>query len=76
MGYKFAFKNSSETYKNNTSFEDIYSLYIFDKMLKLIRINLPEEDHGKYAHRNYLGGIVKLGLKREKVGEQAIPPYL
>lgn len=36
MGYKFAFKNSSETYKNNTSFEDIYSLYIFDKMLKLI----------------------------------------
>ena len=25
MGYKFAFKNSSGTYKNNTSFEDIYS---------------------------------------------------
>lgn len=36
MGYKFAFKNTNETYKNNTSFEDIYSLYIFDKMLKLI----------------------------------------
>lgn len=38
-------------------------------MLKIIRVNLPEEDHGKYAHRNYLGGIVKLGLKREKVGD-------
>jgi abortive infection bacteriophage resistance protein len=36
MGYKFAFKNNDGTYKNNTSFEDIYSLYIFDKMLKLI----------------------------------------
>lgn len=36
MGYKFAFKNNDGTYKNNTSFEDIYSLYLFDKMLKLI----------------------------------------
>ena len=36
MGYKFAFKNNDGTYKNNTSFEDIYSLYIFDKMLKLV----------------------------------------
>lgn len=36
MGYKFAFKNTNGTYKNNTSFEDIYSLYMFDKMLKLI----------------------------------------
>ena len=36
MGYKFAFKNNDGTYKDNTSFEDIYSLYIFDKMLKLI----------------------------------------
>ena len=36
MGYKFAFKNNDDTYKNNTSFEDIYSLYIFDKMLKLV----------------------------------------
>lgn len=36
MGYKFAFKNNDGTYKNNTSFEDIYSLYLFDKMLKLV----------------------------------------
>ena len=39
MGYKFAFKNIDGTYKDNTSFEDIYSLYIFDKMLKLIILN-------------------------------------
>lgn len=36
MGYKFAFKNQNGTYKKNASFEDIYSLYLFDKMLKLI----------------------------------------
>lgn len=41
----------------------------YDKILKVIRIQLPEEEKGKYAHRNYLGGIVKLGLKREKVGD-------
>ena len=41
----------------------------YNKMLKIIRIELPEEEHGKYSHRNYLGGIVKLGLKREKVGD-------
>lgn len=36
MGYKFAFKNSKNEYRKNTSFKDIYSLYIFDKLLKLI----------------------------------------
>ena len=39
----------------------------YSKMLKILRIELPEEEFGKYSHRNYLGGIVKLGLKREKV---------
>ena len=41
----------------------------YNKILKVVRIQLPEEEHGKYSHRNYLGGIVKLGLKREKVGD-------
>ncbi|MGN1296968.1 MAG: YlmH/Sll1252 family protein [Clostridia bacterium] len=41
----------------------------YNKMLKIVRIELPEEEYGKYSHRNYLGGIVKLGLKREKVGD-------
>ena len=41
----------------------------YSKMLKIVRIELPEEEQGKYSHRNYLGGIVKLGLKREKVGD-------
>ncbi len=41
----------------------------YNKMLKIVRIILPEEEQGNYCHRNYLGGIVKLGLKREKVGD-------
>lgn len=41
----------------------------YNKLLKIIRITLPEEDKGKYVHRNYLGGIIKLGIKREKVGD-------
>ena len=40
-----------------------------NELLKVVRIILPEEDKGKYTHRNYLGGIVKLGLKREMVGD-------
>lgn len=41
----------------------------YDKIVKIVRVILPEEEKGKYSHRNYLGGIVKLGLKREKVGD-------
>lgn len=41
----------------------------YSKLLKVVRVNLPEDEYGKYSHRNYLGGIVKLGLKREKVGD-------
>ena len=40
-----------------------------NELLKVVRIVLPEEDKGKYTHRNYLGGIIKLGLKREMVGD-------
>ena len=41
----------------------------YPKILKVVRVTLGEEEQGKYSHRNYLGGIVKLGLKREKVGD-------
>ncbi len=32
-----------------------------------IRITLPKDLH--YEHRNYLSGILKLGIKREKIGD-------
>lgn len=48
--------------------EDDQNTKIAEK-LKAIRITLPSEEIGNYSHRNYLGGIVKLGMKREKVGD-------
>lgn len=37
--------------------------------IKCIRIKLPKEMYGKYTHRDYLGGLIKLGIKREKIGD-------
>ena len=37
--------------------------------IKCIRITLPKEMHGQYFHRDYLGGLIKLGIKREKLGD-------
>lgn len=34
-----------------------------------IRINIPKEMYNKYSHRDYLGGLMKLGIKREKIGD-------
>lgn len=38
-------------------------------IIQIIRIELPEELKGKYTHRDYLGAVIKLGVKREKVGD-------
>ena len=37
--------------------------------MRIIRIVLPKEEWGKYEHKSYLGALMKLGLKREKVGD-------
>lgn len=41
----------------------------YSEIFKVIRIELQQSEQGKYTHRNYLGGIIKLGLNREKVGD-------
>ncbi len=38
-------------------------------IIQIIRIKLPEDLRGKYTHRDYLGGIIKLGIERKKVGD-------
>lgn len=38
-------------------------------IVKIIKIQLPEDLKGKYAHRDYLGAVMKLGIKREKIGD-------
>lgn len=37
--------------------------------IKIIRIILPIMLKGKYVHKDYLGGLMKLGIKREKLGD-------
>lgn len=66
-GYEDSERKILITYPESYTEEMVQKNY--NKFLKVVRIELPEEEHGKYAHRNYLGGIVKLGLKREKVGD-------
>ena len=41
----------------------------YDEVMKIIEVILPNELHGKYTHKDYLGGLMKLGLKREKIGD-------
>lgn len=38
-------------------------------IIKIVRIQLPDDLKSKYTHRDYLGAIIKLGVKREKVGD-------
>lgn len=38
-------------------------------IISIIRIQLPDDLKGKYTHRDYLGAVIKLGVKREKVGD-------
>lgn len=41
----------------------------YNNIVQTIRIILPNEMRGKYSHRDYLGAIIKVGVKREKVGD-------
>jgi len=41
----------------------------YNTIFRVIEIILPNELQGKYTHRDYLGGIMKLGIKREKIGD-------
>lgn len=57
--------------KLSTIFDEEIPLQIFkiENIIKIIRIELPNEMKGKYVHKNYLSGLMKLGIKREKVGD-------
>lgn len=41
----------------------------YESIMQVIQILLPNDLQGKYTHRDYLGGLMKLGLKREKIGD-------
>ncbi len=48
--------------------EEEYVKTQIESMLCVIRITLPKYNDA-YTHREYLGGIMKLGIKREKIGD-------
>lgn len=37
--------------------------------MEIVRIKLPKSNIGTYLHKDYLSGIMKLGIKREKFGD-------
>ena len=49
--------------------EDIIPNINLNEYINSIRIELPNEMHGEYTHKNYLGGLMKLGISREKIGD-------
>ena len=68
-GYKTAERTTIIIYPEKL--EEIFKNNRFDynSVIGIIRIVLPNELKGMYAHRNYLSGIIKIGIKREKVGD-------
>ncbi len=41
----------------------------YDTIFSAFRILIPENENNNYNHSIYLGGIIKLGIKREKIGD-------
>lgn len=50
-------------------FENILEKIDYNEFINVIRITLPNDLKGEYNHKNYLGGIMKLGIEREKIGD-------
>lgn len=48
---------------------EIISNINLNEYINAIRITLPNEMKGEYLHKNYLGGLMKLGINREKIGD-------
>ncbi len=68
-GYKTAERTAIILYP--TKLEEVFKneQFDFNTIFSVIRIQLPNELKGMYQHRNYLGAIIKIGIKREKVGD-------
>ena len=68
-GYKMAERTTIITYPEKLEEIFIENKFDYNSLFGVIRIVLPNELKGMYAHRNYLSGIIKIGMKREKVGD-------
>lgn len=52
-------------------YEDLFTSQKFDfgSIVSVIRVTLPNMLKGEYSHKDYLSGIMKLGIVREKIGD-------
>lgn len=68
-GYENAERKVIVFYPEKLEFIEDNKEKICNNILEIIKIKLPNELNGIYNHKNYLGMIMKLGVKREKVGD-------
>lgn len=68
-GYKNAERKVIVFYPEKLEFVEDNKERICKNVLEIIKIKIPNELNGIYNHKNYLGMIMKLGVKREKVGD-------
>jgi RNA-binding protein YlmH len=47
----------------------------YDTVFSVFRIKIPEAEIKDYNHSVYLGGMIKLGVKREKIGDILVQSY-
>lgn len=66
-GYEQAERKILIIYPEKYDLETVNKYY--ENSINIVRIDLEDEDKGKFTHRNYLGGIIKLGINREKIGD-------
>lgn len=66
-GFEEAERNTIIFYPEKWTKEIVEKNYA--SVMQVIEILLPNDLKEKYTHRDYLGGVVKLGLKREKIGD-------
>lgn len=66
-GFKEAERKMLIIYPHNTE-EFVLKKYI-STLIKIVKINIPVDLRVSYNHRMYLGGVIKLGIDREKIGD-------
>lgn len=68
-GYESAERTVLIVYPNKLEEVFLSGNFDFNTIFGVIRIILPNELKRMYSHRDYLGAIIKIGMKREKVGD-------
>lgn len=56
-------------YPENMSDLFVYDKFKYETIISVIRVIVPKDNKDFYNHSVYLGGIIKLGIKREKIGD-------